>query len=219
MVENGESVTGDLFGEPSEVRLGDGAHLLKGFALAEAARLLDGVRQVAEVAPFRIMHTPGGKPMSAAMTGCGSYSWVSDRAGYRYSATDPQTGQPWPAMPADLLALAQSAAAAAGYPGFTPDVCLINRYEAGSRMGLHQDKDERDLSAPIVSVSLGLPMTFLWGGHKRNDRPARLLLEHGDVVVWGGPDRLRYHGVAPLKAGSHPLTGGCRINLTFRRAV
>ena len=152
------------------------------------------------------------------MTNCGSLGWVSDRGGYRYVGLDPTSGLPWPAMPAAFAALARAAAKPAGFANFSPDVCLINRYEAGTRLSLHQDRDERDFEQPIVSVSLGVGAVFLLGGLNRSDRPARLRLEHGDVVVWGGPARLRYHGVLPLEAGSHPLTGAHRFNLTFRKA-
>src|SRR3989441_52300 len=173
----------------------------------------------AEVAPFRHMVTPGGYRMSVAMTNCGAAGWVTDRTGYRYDSHDPQTGRPWPAMPDVFADLAAQAAARAGFDGFAPDACLINRYEPGARLSLHQDKNERDFSAPIVSVSLGLPAVFLLGGLRRADTPGRVPLVHGDVVVWGGPARLRYHGVLPLEAGHHLLMGGHRINLTFRRAA
>lgn len=153
------------------------------------------------------------------MTNCGSYGWVSDRSGYRYDAQDPLTGKHWPAMPDSFLTLAQQAAAAAGFENFISDVCLVNRYEPGAKLSLHQDKDELDYKQPIVSVSLGVPAVFLFGGLKRNDTPARISLKHGDVVVWGGADRLRYHGVMPLKENDHPFYGNCRINLTFRKAV
>jgi len=164
------------------------------------------------------MVTPGGYRMSVAMTNCGSLGWVSDRSGYRYDSRDPETGQPWPAMPAVLLRLAQAAAKEAGFPDFLPDACLINRYEAGAKLALHQDKDERNFAAPIVSVSLGIPATFLFGGVQRADTTLRVPLVHGDVVVWGGPARLRYHGVLPLKPGNHPAFGAHRVNLTFRKA-
>jgi alkylated DNA repair protein (DNA oxidative demethylase) len=121
-------------------------------------------------------------------------------------------------MPEAFRKLAETAANEAGFPGFGPDACLINRYEPGSRLSLHQDQDERDFTQPIVSVSLGLPATFLFGGMERGDKTIRIPLLHGDVVVWGGPARLRYHGVAPLAKGEHPLTGSVRYNLTFRRA-
>jgi DNA oxidative demethylase len=156
--------------------------------------------------------------MSVAMTNCGCYGWVSDASGYRYDAIDPESGKPWPAMPAPFRKLAEDAAAEAGFPGFAPDACLINRYQPGARLSLHQDRDERHLGAPIVSVSLGLPATFLFGGLKRSDPTRRYRLEHGDVVVWGGPARLAFHGVAPLAEGEHGLLGRQRINLTFRRA-
>jgi alkylated DNA repair protein (DNA oxidative demethylase) len=156
--------------------------------------------------------------MSVAMTNCGELGWVSDRTGYRYDPIDPQTRQPWPAMPEVFRTLARDAAATVGFAGFRPDACLINRYEPGTKLSLHRDYDERDASAPIVSVSLGVPATFQWGGLRRNDRTRRVPLEHGDVVVWGGPSRFVYHGIAPLKEGHHSLTGTQRINVTFRRA-
>jgi alkylated DNA repair protein (DNA oxidative demethylase) len=164
------------------------------------------------------MITPGGYRMSVAMSNCGALGWTSDRSGYRYSPVDPESGKPWPAMPAALRRLAESAAAEAGFPSFAPDACLINRYQAGAKLSLHQDRDETDYSQPIASVSLGLPAVFQWGGMKRADRPVRVHLRHGDVVVWGGEDRLRFHGVTPLKEGNHPVTGPYRINLTFRKA-
>lgn len=213
----------DLFaddpGEPILLPLGAQAMLLRGFALAQAAQLLDEVQAVALRAPWRHMHTPGGKAMSVATTGCGQLSWVSDRQGYRYAAHDPLTGQPWPAMPAAFARLADAAARQAGFAGFAPDACLINRYAPSTRLSLHQDRDERDLAAPIVSVSLGLPATFLWGGATRGERAQRVPLRHGDVIVWGGVDRLRFHGVLPIAPDKHPATGDCRINLTLRKAL
>jgi len=199
-------------------RLGPGAVLLHGFALPEAPALIAEVARIAASAPFRQMITPSGHRMSVAMTHCGALGWVSDQAGYRYAPLDPETGQPWPPMPDRFLRLAQNAAAQAGFAGFLPDACLINRYLPDARLSLHQDRDERDRTAPIVSVSLGLPAVFLFGGLKRKDPTCRLPLTHGDVLVWGGPDRLRYHGVRPLQAGSHPALGEQRINLTFRQA-
>ena len=195
-----------------------GAMLLRGFALDVAQSLMLSVQQIIIAAPLRHLLVPGGHTMSVAMSNCGALGWTSDRSGYRYSATDPLSGQPWPAMPACFVSLAVRAAAEAGFDGFRPDACLINRYEPGARLSLHQDRDERDLSAPIVSVSLGLPAVFLFGSMQRNDRPARLRLAHGDVAVWGGPARLAYHGVAPLADGEHALAGRRRINLTFRCA-
>jgi alkylated DNA repair protein (DNA oxidative demethylase) len=164
------------------------------------------------------METPGGFTMSVALTNCGALGWTSDRRGYRYAASDPVSGAPWPAMPESFRRLARDAAAAAGFPGFEPDACLINRYAAGARLSLHQDKDERSHVEPVVSVSLGIPAVFLWGGMRRADKAVRIPLFHGDTVVWGGVDRLRYHGVAPLKAQHHPLLGEQRINMTFRKA-
>ena len=165
------------------------------------------------------MVTPGGFTMSVAMTNCGKAGWLTDRTGYRYDPVDPRHGQPWPAMPAVFAHLAAQAAHIAGFPDFVPDACLINRYAPGARLTLHQDKNERDFNAPIVSVSLGLPATFLWGGLSRSDRPRRLRLNHGDVVVWGGPARMTFHGVDVLRTGKHELTGATRYNLTFRRAL
>lgn len=207
-----------LFAAQSELRLSSGAVLLHGYALPQEAEILAGIAQVAEAAPFRHMVTPGGFEMSVAMTNCGTLGWTSDRRGYRYSAVDPLSGQPWPAMPPAFAQLAASAAEVAGFPDFRPDACLINRYAPGTRLTLHQDKDERDFSQPIVSVSLGLPATFIFGGLQRSDRARRLPLQHGDVAVWGGEDRLRYHGVLPLREGQHPALGNVRINLTFRKA-
>jgi alkylated DNA repair protein (DNA oxidative demethylase) len=202
-----------------EVRLAPGAMLLGGFARAFEAPLVAALEQVASLAPFRHMVTPGGHAMSVAMTNCGAVGWVSDRTGYRYDPLDPATGRPWPPMPEAFLDLAVRAAARAGFDGFVPDGCLVNRYEPGARLTLHQDKNERDFGAPIVSVSLGLPAVFLFGGSRRTDPARRLRLVHGDVVVWGGPARLRYHGVLPLREGRHPLMGRRRINLTFRKAT
>lgn len=214
--------TPDLFaGQPrspgERQQLGPGAWLLEGFALAEAVELIAAVRAIEAQSPLRHLITPGGYTMSVAMTNCGPLGWTSDLSGYRYSALDPRTGEPWPAMPALFSALAKRAAVAAGFTPFEPDACLINAYEPGARLSLHQDKDEQDLAAPIVSVSLGLPAVFLFGGAQRSAPVARYGLEHGDVVVWGGQDRLRYHGVSPVKEGEHPLTGPRRVNLTFRK--
>lgn len=214
----------DLFdsraGGPGEARpLADGAWQLPGFALEGELALLAAVAAISAAAPFRQMDTPGGYRMSVAMSNAGSLGWVSDAHGYRYATTDPLSGQPWPALPDCVLQLAQAAAAAAGFAHFQPDACLINRYAPGSKLALHQDRDERDFSAPIVSVSLGLPAVFLLGGLRRKDPTQKVLLQHGDVVVWGGPARLRYHGVSTLKSGLHPLLGAQRINLTLRRAA
>ena len=192
--------------------------ILGGFARPAMETLLAALDRVVAAAPFRHMTTPGGFRMSVAMTSCGALGWVSDRTGYRYDSRDPESGAAWPAMPPEFFDLATRAAASGGFADFAPDSCLINRYEPGARLSLHQDRDERDFSAPIVSVSLGLPATFLWGGMRRTDRPRRVALHHGDVVVWGGPARLAYHGVAPLADGDHEQLGRRRINLTFRRA-
>lgn len=202
---------------PHNEPLQEGAVLLRGFARAEAASLVAEVARIADAAPFRHLVTPGGYTMSVAMTNCGRVGWVSDRKGYRYDPKDPDTGKPWPAFPDTFLNLAQRAAAEAGFSSYTPDACLINRYIAGAKLGLHQDRDEKDPWAPIVSISLGLPAVFLWGGNKRTDPIRRLHLESGDIAVWGGPARFVYHGVSPLKGGEHSLTGPTRINLTFRK--
>ncbi|MGC2775279.1 MAG: DNA oxidative demethylase AlkB [Bradyrhizobium sp.] len=216
-------MTADLFDglEPAGLareQLAPGAVLLRGLARPYDSTLIAAIDAIAAQAPFRRMVTPGGHQMSVAMTSCGSLGWVTDRSGYRYDPLDPESGRPWPAMPPPLRQLAGRAASEAGFADFAPDACLINRYEPGAKMSLHQDRDEQDLDAPIVSVSLGLPATFLFGGLKRSDRTQRYRLTHGDVVVWGGPARLAFHGVAPLADGEHALLGRQRVNLTFRRA-
>lgn len=207
----------NLFEEDED--LGPGVVLLRGFALAEERAIQAGLARVVAAAPFRHMVTPGGFRMSVAMTNCGQYGWITDRAGYRYESCDPLSGSKWPRLPVSFVRLATAAATRAGFVDFVPDACLINRYEPGARMSLHQDKNELDFTAPIVSVSLGLPAVFQFGGMNRTDKPLRIPLEHGDTVVWGGPARLRYHGVLPLKPGRHASVGECRVNLTFRRAM
>jgi alkylated DNA repair protein (DNA oxidative demethylase) len=199
--------------------LEEGAVLLRGFANKEAPALINAIAEIDSKAPFRHLVTPGGFTMSVAMTNCGPFGWVSDRTGYRYDRTDPQTGEPWPAVPTVFLDLAVRAAADAGFASYAPDACLINRYVPGAKLSLHQDRDEKDTWAPIVSVSLGLPAVFLWGGKRRADPVRRLDLESGDIAVWGGPARFVYHGVSPLKEGEHPLTGATRLNLTFRKVL
>lgn len=202
---------------PWRFDLAPGAVVLHRFALHEALALLETIAAVASQAAFRHLVTPGGLAMSVAMTNCGEKGWHSDAHGYRYTTHDPLSGKPWPVMPANLCVLAQRAAQEAGYPDFHPDACLVNRYVPGARLSLHQDKDEQDRTAPIVSVSLGLPAVFQFGGATRQSPLQRVLLEHGDVVVWGGPSRLFYHGVQPLKEGIHPDAGAVRYNLTFRK--
>ena len=208
----------DGYAQPRRETLGPGAMLLRAFASPRAAALLAALEEVVQRSPFRFMTTPGGYRMSVAMTNCGAAGWVTDRSGYRYDALDPLSGACWPEMPPVFRELAVEAAGAAGFAQFGPDACLINRYEPGARLSLHQDKDERDLDSPIVSISLGLPAVFLFGGHRRADRPRRVPLVHADVVVWGGPARLRFHGVQPLKDGRHPALGACRVNLSLRKA-
>ncbi|WP_134679898.1 DNA oxidative demethylase AlkB [Paracoccus ravus] len=206
----------DLFGNRRDEPLADGAMILRGFALDRD--LVGLVAAIAHAAPFRQMLTPGGKKIGVEMTNCGPLGWISDRRGYRYETLDPLTGKAWPAMPQAFLALARQAAGHAGFADFTPDACLINRYAPGVKMGLHQDRDEAGFDAPIVSVSLGLPAVFQFGGLDRKDAVRRHELRHGDVVVWGGPARLAWHGILTLKPGAHPATGQTRINLTFRQA-
>ena len=215
-------MTPDLFeSEPAATgidALGPQSFVLHGMALPHVPQLLASLQAIEAAAPFRQMVTPGGFTMSVATTNAGHWGWTSDRRGYRYTREDPESGEVWPALPPPLLQLAGEAAALAGFPGFVPDACLVNRYCPGAKLSLHQDKDEQDYSAPIVSVSLGLPAVFQFGGAARGDRTVRVPLQHGDVVVWGGVDRLRFHGVLPLKDGVHPLLGAMRINLTFRKA-
>lgn len=217
------SASRDLFAGLAEraprcERLRADALVLRGFAVGDGPLVLERLNDIIAQAPLRHMTTPGGFRMSVSMTNCGALGWVTDRSGYRYTGMDPDTGRPWPAMPPAFTRLAARAAARAGYDGFVADACLINRYEPGSRLTLHQDRNERDLAQPVVSVSLGLPAVFQFGGTRRRDRTTRVPLEHGDVVVWGGGSRLAFHGVLPLREGAHPATGACRFNLTFRRA-
>lgn len=192
--------------------------VLRGFALAWESEVMDALGEIVTQAPFRYQVTPGGRTMSVDMTNAGPLGWVSDRRGYRYDRLDPVSGKPWPNLPNAFMQLATEAAATAGFEHFIPDACLINRYEPGARLSLHQDRDERDMAEPIVSVSLGIPAVFQFGGLQRSDKVQRVPLGHGDVVAWGGPARLRYHGILPVKPNSHDVLGSCRINLTFRRA-
>jgi len=211
----------DLFGDSAtgeHIRMGPSAFVLRGFALPRVEELLSAIADIEAVSPFRHMTTPGGFTMSAALTNCGALGWTSDRRAYRYSGIDPLHGRAWPPMPHVFTSLACEAAKAAGFPKFEPDACLINRYLPGSRLSLHQDKNERDFGAPIVSVSLGMTATFLFGGLARSDKSGKVLLHHGDIAVWGGEDRLRYHGIMPLGDHPHPRLGRQRINLTFRKA-
>lgn len=214
----------DLFDHPDfhphwREDLFPGAVVLRGAARENDTALLAEIDRIAGLVPFQYRATPGGYAMSVAMTNCGDVGWVTDKAGYRYQTTSPESHQQWPAMPELFRDIAVKAAEQAGFPGFNPDACLINRYQPGAKMSLHQDKDEHDFGQPIVSISLGLPAVFQFGGLERSDKTQRITLTHGDIVVWGGPSRLHYHGVLPLKAGEHPLTGSYRFNLTFRKAV
>lgn len=203
---------------PAHASMGTQACVLRRFAAPFMPLLLPALHDVLQAAPLRHLVTPGGHTMSVASTNCGTLGWMTDRRGYRYVAHDPVSGAPWPAMPTVFLALAHDAAARAGFPDFVPDACLVNRYGVGARMSLHQDKDEADRQAPIVSVSLGMPAIFLFGGMQRAAPTMRYPLLDGDVAVWGGVDRFRFHGVTPLKHQPHPVWGDYRINLTFRRA-
>lgn len=219
--EGRDDMTFDLLAgldEGERESIGQRACILRGFALPHIDALLSAIERLVFQAPFRHMATPGGLTMSVALTNCGRLGWSSDRHGYRYTEINPDTGQPWPAMPESFERLAHEGAAAAGFAGFKPDACLMNRYLPGNQLSLHQDKNERDFSAPIVSISLGMPAVFLFGGHKRSDTPMKIPLHHGDVAVWGGEDRLRYHGVMRMREQPHPLLGSQRINLTFRKA-
>ncbi len=199
-------------------QIGEQSWVLRGFALPRIEQLLPALKSVIERAPLRHMMTPGGFSMSVATSSCGALGWITDRSGYRYSVDDPLSHQPWPEMPEVFRDLAQTAAKQVGFSDFIPDSCLINRYVPGAKMSLHQDKDEHSYTAPIVSLSLGLPAMFLFGGFARSDRSQRIPLLHGDMVIWGGVDRLRYHGVLPIKYGRHPQLGEQRFNLTFRTA-
>ena len=208
----------DLFSDERRcTTLAPGAVLLGGFAIEQAKLLIEQIGQLSLHAPFRHMVTRGAKQMSVAMFNVGTIGWISDRSGYRYDPIDPETAPPWPPFTPEFLKLARNAAAGAGYPDFVPDACLVNRYVPGARLTLHQDVDENDRNSPIVSVSLGLPARFLWGGLSRRDKVQRYQLRHGDVAVWGGPSRTVYHGIDPLKEGHHPQTGSLRYNLTFRK--
>lgn len=204
--------------EKRTIQITPGTVLLEGHALDDAADILATIKQIETASPFRRMLTPNGRTMSVAVTSCGKIGWVSDKSGYRYETADPETGKPWPQVPVFFSDVAQQAASEAGYDGFIPDVCIINRYEPGTKLSLHRDGDEKDFNHPIVSISLGLPATFLFGGLERSDKTKKIPLHHGDAFVFGGESRLVYHGIAPLKDSEHPLLGNQRINLTFRKA-
>lgn len=199
-------------------QLADQAWHLEGYAIEQDHNIRTLLRAILKQSPFRQMKTPGGQLMSVKMTSCGDVGWVSDHLGYRYQAVDPMSNLSWPTMPEAFKTLAKNAASAVGFEHFEPDSCLINLYQAGTRLSLHQDKDELDFTQPIVSVSLGLPATFLFAGLQRSSPQTRVVLHHGDVVVWGGDSRLAYHGVLPLESGEHDLFAQCRVNLTFRKA-
>lgn len=205
--------------EPAQQTFASGLVYLRGFALTHEDQLLADLHAVIAAAPLRTMMTPMGYPMSVATTSCGALGWVGDTTGYGYSAVDPISQLPWPTIPNSFIQLAQTAASAAGFDDFLPDACLINQYQVGTKMGLHRDKDERDFTQPIVSVSLGIPARFQFGGNKRSDKPIQILLSHGDVVVWGGASRMFYHGVMTIQPNHHPKLGNTRINLTFRKAA
>jgi DNA oxidative demethylase len=225
MTPNERSLIGmnDLFAEVTPLieteKLADGVFLFRNLAAESAPSIVQMVSRITKVSPFRHMITPGGYRMSVAMTNCGRVGWITDRHGYRYAPMDPETGGPWPPIPELFRRLAETAGARAGFAGFKPDSCLVNRYEPGAKLSLHQDRNEESYEHPIVSVSIGLPARFLFGGLTRNERSRRIQLKNGDVIVWGGPSRLAFHGVDTLADGDHPLTGRCRLNLTFRTAL
>lgn len=197
--------------------IAEDAYLLPGYATSQAIELCSAIDTVLLQSPLRHYQTRMGL-MSVGMSCCGALGWVADTRGYRYSALDPNNGQPWPGLPDSIRNLAQSAASDCGFDGFEPDACLINEYQLGAKMGLHQDRDERDMRWPIVSISLGMTAQFQFGGATRRAPVHRFDLVHGDVLVWGGRTRLNFHGVAPLDGSPHPLLGARRWNLTLRRA-
>jgi alkylated DNA repair protein (DNA oxidative demethylase) len=199
--------------EPTHEEVHPGAVLMRGLALAEDREFLAAVDGIAAAAPLHQAYTPAGQRMSIMVTDCGDSRAFANR----WTANNPGSPRHWPPMPEVLREFAVYAASRAGFPRFRPDACHINRYQAGNKLGLHQDRHECDLTQPIVSVSFGLQCTFLFGGFERTSPARHILLEHGDVFVWGGPSRMRFHGVQPLKPGSHLLTGPYRINLTFRK--
>lgn len=208
----------DLFDDEisSKIEICDGMWILRGFA--DSTALAEAIDGVVARAPLRHLITPGGFKMSVAMTSCGTYGWMSDRRGYRYDPVDPDSGRNWPAMPGSFASVATTAAKAAGYSGFEPDACLINQYAVGSQMTAHQDCNELDFSQPIVSVSLGISARFFVQGPERRGKSIPVDVKDGDVIVWGGPSRLFFHGVRPLKPDTHVRYGPFRYNLTFRRA-
>ena len=213
-------MTADFFSDQmeSQVMLAKGAYWLRGFALPQADTICAMLIEHLKNYPPQQMMTPMGYSMSVRTTSFGEFGWVSSKQGYGYAVKNSFTNESWPPIPESFFDLAQRAANQAGYVNFKPDTCLINVYEIGDKMGLHQDKDEADFSKPIVSVSLGLPVIFQFGGLTRTAKTLKVPLSHGDVVVWGADSRLCFHGVLPLKAGTHGTLGQRRINLTFRKA-
>ena len=215
-------ITHSLFDEEPDASrtevLFPGAVLLHRYALKLERTFLDELDTLTKISPFRQMLTPGGRKFGVHNTSCGEVGWISDARGYRYVSIDPVSEQPWPTMPREFQQLATDAAEEGGFKHFIPDSCLVNRYAPDIKMSLHQDKDEADFSQPIVSVSLGMSATFVFGGLQRSDKLRRIDLHHGDVLVWGGPARLLFHGIQSIKDQPHPIMGAQRINLTFRRA-
>jgi len=211
-------MTTDLFADqrPARQDIAPGVVLFPGRAVARDIWPL--LQPVLAVAPFRNFVTPGGRRMGVETTNCGSLGWVSDKAGYRYQATDPDSGRPWPAMPRPLFDLAVASAAAAGFPETRPDSCLINRYAVGVRLTAHQDLNEQSSDWPIVSISMGLPATFVLHGATRGGAGPKIALTDGDVLVFGGPARNAFHSVQPIADGVDPVLGPCRVNLTLRVA-
>ena len=199
--------------EPTYEEVTPGAVLMRGLALPQDREFLAAVDTITAAAPVHHAVTPSGLPMGVMVTDCGDSRAFANR----WDPANPTHKRVWPPMPVVLRDFAIRCAVRAGFPKFRPDACHINQYEAGIKLGLHQDRHECDMTQPIVSVSFGLECVFLFGGLQRMDKPRHILLEHGDVFVWGGPARMCFHGVQPLKPGSHPLTGPYRINLTFRK--
>lgn len=212
-------IDGDVWLKPqTTVLLAEGAMVLRRFATPVVVALMEGVEAVVAQSPLRRLIVPNGRPMRIEMTNCGLVGWVNIDGRYRYSRVDPLTGRSWPGMPATFRRIAGAAASAAGYPDFQPAVCIINRYAVGADLQMHQDRDDTQDRQPVVSVSLGLPAIFHFGGQGRGEKPLTIPLDDGDVVVWGGASRMHRHGVAPVAPGVHPRTGAYRYNLTFRTA-
>jgi len=202
-----------LVAEPTHEEIFPGAVLMRSLALPQDNEFFTAAEAIIAARPLHHTTTPSGLPMGVMVTDCGDSRAFANR----WDTANPERMRLWPPMPPLLRDFAIRCAVRSGFPQFRPDACHINRYQAGTKLGLHQDRHECDWTQPIVSLSFGLECIFLLGGLQRTDKPRRILLEHGDVIVWGGPSRMRFHGVQPLKPGHHPLTGPYRYNLTFRK--